>query len=218
MSLQQKVDIIKQVDGGDSKSSVARRLGLNESTVRSICKQKEKLLSLVKAAGSEGAAKRSRIRPEAKVRMEQMLELYLRRQEAKSIPVSRRLIRNTALRLHRACLDRYPPAAEADRNFTASPGWLSNFCSRYGVRHVAITGERASANTEEAEKFPAYLEQLVEEGNYSPDQVYNMDECGLIWKKMSTSTYLSRHSRQARGRKLDKSRVTLDLSNLRPRA
>ena len=89
LSLHQKVDIVRKIDAGATKSATAKRLGLNESTVRSIYKQRDKLLSTVKAAGAEGAAKRSRIWPEAKVRMEQLLEQYLRRQEARAIPISR---------------------------------------------------------------------------------------------------------------------------------
>ena len=61
LSLQQKVDIVKKIDAGATKSDTARRLGVNESTIRGIYKQRSKLLSTVEAAGAEGTAKKSRI-------------------------------------------------------------------------------------------------------------------------------------------------------------
>ena len=158
LTLKEKTEVIAKIDAGASKSATARALGLNESTIRTIYSQKDKILATVKAAGPDGASARKRTRPEARVRMEQLLETYVRRQETKAISLSRSTLKSVALKFHRACLERYPPAAEVERNFTASPGWIANFCSRYGVRHVTVTGERASADVAEAEKFPAYLE------------------------------------------------------------
>ena len=50
LSLAKKVSIIARVDAGESKRSVAKSLGLNESTVRSIYSQREKIKNAVKAS------------------------------------------------------------------------------------------------------------------------------------------------------------------------
>ena len=49
LSLAKKATIIARVDAGESRRSVAKSLGLNESTVRSIYNQREKIKNAVKA-------------------------------------------------------------------------------------------------------------------------------------------------------------------------
>lgn len=52
------------------------------------------------------------------------------------------------------------------------------------------------------------LKKIIEDGSYSPDQIYNLDETALYYKAMPKSTYVSKHQKQARGRKLEKARFT----------
>ncbi|CAL7936248.1 unnamed protein product [Xylocopa violacea] len=42
-----------------------------------------------------------------------------------------------------------------------------------------------SASTDEsaAEEFPQKLAKIIEDGGYTPDQVWNVDESGLFFKK-----------------------------------
>ena len=44
-------------------------------------------------------------------------------------------------------------------------------------------GEAASADEDAATAFPATFKKLIEE-EYDPEQVFNMDETALLWKKM----------------------------------
>ncbi|KAK3855276.1 hypothetical protein Pcinc_038312 [Petrolisthes cinctipes] len=74
------------------------------------------------------------------------------------------------------------------------------------IRNVNLTGEAAAADSVAADNFPQILKDAIEEGGYDPECIYNMDECGLQYKKMPTSTFISRTSKKARGRKADKSR------------
>ena len=71
-----------------------------------------------------------------------------------------------------------------------------------------MSGERASADDIAASQYPEVLKKIIEDGNYSPDQIYNLDETALYYKAMPKSTYVSKHQKQARGRKLEKSRFT----------
>jgi hypothetical protein len=73
---------------------------------------------------------------------------------------------------------------DSDANsFTASHGWLSNFKARHGFKNVKMSGESASADFEATEKFPEELRD-IEEGGFTAEQVFNVDETGLYWKKM----------------------------------
>ena len=57
---------------------------------------------------------------------------------------------------------------------------------------VALHGEGASADQHaSARNVNETLRQLIDEGQYEPQQVFNMDESGLFWEKMLTRTSLS---------------------------
>ena len=68
--------------------------------------------------------------------------------------------------------------------FRVSRGWFDNFKKCYGLRNVKLSGEHASTDYEEAKTFPAQLAQLIKEKGFLPEQVFNADETGLLWKNM----------------------------------
>ncbi|GFU31704.1 tigger transposable element-derived protein 1 [Trichonephila clavipes] len=78
------------------------------------------------------------------------------------------------------------------------------------VKSVAIL-ERESATADEgaAKIFPEKLAKIIEDGDYSADQVFNADETGLNWKKMPNRTYIAKDEKTASGHKASKDRVTL---------
>ena len=56
---------------------------------------------------------------------------------------------------------------------------------------------------------PERLRTIIEEGGYKPQQIFNMDETGLQWKKMPDRTYITREEQSALGFKAIKDRFTL---------
>ncbi|XP_042221707.1 tigger transposable element-derived protein 1-like, partial [Homarus americanus] len=72
-----------------------------------------------------------------------------------------------------------------------------------------MTGEAASADTDSANKYPAELEKIIDEGGYSPEQAYNVDETGLFWKRMPARTFISTEEKSAPGFKASKDCLTL---------
>ncbi|XP_068223930.1 tigger transposable element-derived protein 1-like [Palaemon carinicauda] len=70
-------------------------------------------------------------------------------------------------------------------------GWFEKFKRRFGLRSVPFYGEAASADQEAAlrsveDEFP----ELIKEGSYLPEQVFNMDETSVFWKRMLSRTIL----------------------------
>ncbi|XP_014788567.1 tigger transposable element-derived protein 1-like [Octopus bimaculoides] len=61
------------------------------------------------------------------------------------------------------------------------------------------------ANTSYVEK----LKKMIVEGGYTPEQVYNVDETGLFWKRMPAGTFISNEEKSAPGFKVSKDRLTL---------
>ena len=41
-----------------------------------------------------------------------------------------------------------------------------------------------SANTPAAQRFPEILQEISDEGEYLPEQVFNVNEKELYWKRM----------------------------------
>ena len=50
---------------------------------------------------------------------------------------------------------------------------------------------------------------LIGEGGHDPQQVFNVEETGLFWKRLPTRTYISKTEKRASGFKASKDRVTL---------
>ncbi|GFU95931.1 tigger transposable element-derived protein 1 [Trichonephila clavipes] len=98
--------------------------------------------------------------------------------------------------------------SQAGKEFSVSKGWLSGFLKRNAL-HIKITGESAIADEVAPKIFPEELAKIIENGDYSADQVFNADETGLYWKKMSNRTYIAKDEKTASGHKASKDRVTL---------
>ncbi|GFY33868.1 tigger transposable element-derived protein 1 [Trichonephila clavipes] len=69
--------------------------------------------------------------------------------------------------------------------------------------------ESATADEEQQKIFPEELAKIIEDGDYSADQVFNADETGLYWKKLPNRTYIAKDEKTASGHKASKDRVTL---------
>uniref|UniRef100_A0A671Y9S5 DDE-1 domain-containing protein n=1 Tax=Sparus aurata TaxID=8175 RepID=A0A671Y9S5_SPAAU len=94
--------------------------------------------------------------------------------------------------------------------FNASKGWFEKFQKRFGLKSVSLHGEAASADTAGAEAYVNNkFKVIIEEGRYKPEQVFNMDETGLFWKRMPSRTFIMQDEAKAPGFKAQKDRVTL---------
>ncbi|KAG7171110.1 Tigger transposable element-derived protein 1-like 80 [Homarus americanus] len=93
--------------------------------------------------------------------------------------------------------------------FNASSGWLQRFKKRNKITNINIGGEESSADRVAAREFPPFLREIMEEGQYTDDQVFNMDESGLFWKKLPSKTFFVKNASKCRGRKLQKERITV---------
>ncbi|KAG7155190.1 Tigger transposable element-derived protein 1-like 72 [Homarus americanus] len=91
----------------------------------------------------------------------------------------------------------------------ASSGWLHRFKRRNNITNINIGGEEASADRVAARDFPPFLREVMEEGRFTDDQVFNMDESGLFWKKLPAKTFVVQSASKVRGRKLQKERITV---------
>ncbi|XP_054746234.1 jerky protein homolog-like [Anastrepha obliqua] len=139
--------------------------------------------------------------------MEKALVMWIEDKSQKRIPVDGIAIMQTALRIYKRIKEVEPGTSSQSKQpeFSASTGFLK----RHALHNVKIKGETASADELAAKKFPEKLRKIIEDGRYTPDQVWNVDESGLFWKKMPSRTYVAKSQKTAGGLKVAKGRVTL---------
>ncbi|KAG7168419.1 Tigger transposable element-derived protein 1-like 81 [Homarus americanus] len=120
------------------------------------------------------------------LKTEKLLVSYLVRQARRNMAVDTRSVKEYTRELYAAP----KPYEEQDHQY-------QHWC------------EEASADRVAAREFPPFLREIMEEGQYTDDQVFNMDESGLFWKKLPSKTFVVKNASKIRGRKLQKERITV---------
>ena len=82
----------------------------------------------------------------------------------------------------------FPDELKIEGDFNASSGWLTRFNNRYGIRQIAIQGEKLSSDDQVAKNFSEEFQSFVETEQLLPEQIYNADETGLYWKCLPNKT------------------------------
>jgi hypothetical protein len=98
------------------------------------------------------------------------------------------------------------PQASNAQPFIGSKGWFKRFKRCANLHSISLQGELASANQEEATKFKS---MIVKEGGYIPQQVFNVNEMGLYWKKIPNRAFISKEEKLMPGHKVAKDQFTL---------
>ena len=136
------------------------------------------------------------------------LYLWFIQNREKGIPISGPVLREKALLFYNKLKQNDVPPEE---KFTASDGWLSRWKRRYGIRKLAICGEKLSAQTqmEELQAFKRRLHAIIMKKNLVAEQIYNCDETGLNFRMLPSNTLASKSETSAPGYKKNKDRVTI---------
>ena len=100
LKLEQKVEIVKQVQNGKTKAEVARQFKTTEATVYRTWLKREDILNHVKLSDSNILKNSSMIRPASFVRMEKLLLIWINDCVSKRIPLSKNLIMARAETIH----------------------------------------------------------------------------------------------------------------------
>ncbi|XP_017754456.1 PREDICTED: tigger transposable element-derived protein 1-like [Eufriesea mexicana] len=210
ISLVDKIEILNRLKNGEKISSVAKSLNLNESTVRTLKKNEEKIRKTIANGCPSGAKRVTRTRHVNMVKMERALMIWLEDCISKKVPVCGNLIKQKALKIyeHFKGVDHRSSERHSHR-FTASTGWLQKLKKRYSLHDIKFQGERAEADAEAVKKFRMELPRIIDEGGYAPDQIFNADETTLYWKKLPSRSHISKNERQTSGFKASNQRIAL---------
>ncbi|XP_015910267.1 tigger transposable element-derived protein 1-like [Parasteatoda tepidariorum] len=200
------MQVIRRLDSGERQSQISAALNLATSTLRTIPKNKEKILSSATATASSSGTRITRSRNNVIEEMEKRQSIWIDHEIERNMPLSQSIIMEKARRIFN-CIQ--VEVSDIRETFVASRGWFNRFKHRNNPHNIKITGEAASGDTKVAAEFPATLKTIIEQGNYPLELVFNVDETGLFWKRMPKRTFLSREGKRASGFKAAKDRLTL---------
>ncbi|XP_036598723.1 tigger transposable element-derived protein 1-like [Trichosurus vulpecula] len=206
IDLEMKMNIIRKYEGGQKLSSIARELSLAVSTVNTIVKDAARIKDHAEDSTCMKLTYLSKHREGAILEMEKLLTVWIESQNQKNIPLSLMAIQDKARSLFEDLKVKYP---EGTQVFTASSGWFARFKNRAGFHNMHVSGEAASAAIEAAKKFPEFLQKIIDEGPYLPEQIFNVDKTVLFYQKMPSRTCISVGGKTMLGHKASKNRVTL---------
>ncbi|XP_066990488.1 uncharacterized protein [Macrobrachium rosenbergii] len=146
-------------------------------------------------------------RPGPLEEMEQLLVTWMYYQIQKHMPLSLLTIQTKAHMFFEEVRKNYDDAHTKD--FVASHGWFQHFKTRHNFHSVKISDEAASTDAERVAKFKDALHKIIVDEGYLPDQIFNVDETGLYWKRMPERSYIHKESKMMPGFKAYEDRLTL---------
>lgn len=198
LSLEKKIQILRDVETGVKKKDVAEKYGVPPSTLSTttILKAKESIEdSYNQQAIASGRKKLHRfLFPD----VEQALLSWFKDARARNIPVSGALLQRKAQDL--ALL-----LGHKEEDFAASSGWLQRFRSRHEISCHVASGESACVDRESCEKWLERVQPVL--AKYEERDVYNVDETGVFFKLLPERS-LSLNGEKCHGGKRSKDRVT----------
>ncbi|GFT96056.1 tigger transposable element-derived protein 1 [Trichonephila clavipes] len=206
ISLETKIAILDRLGKGVGSTAIGKHFNLGESTVRAIKKNEAAIRKSVISGTKLSTKFASYIRDVLLERTERAIAIWIGEQVQRKIPVSGYLIQEKTLKFYKSMKQSEPSAStsKAGKVFSASKGWLTGFLKRNALPNIKITGESATADEGAAKILPEELAEIIEDGDYSADQVFNADETGLYWKKLPNRTYIAKDEKTASGHKASK--------------
>ncbi|GFY31831.1 tigger transposable element-derived protein 1 [Trichonephila clavipes] len=196
---------------GEGSTAIGKHFNLGESTVRAIKKNEAAIRKSVISGTKLNTKFASYTRDVLLERTERAIAIWIEEQVQRRIPVSGYLIQEKVLQFYKSMKQSEPStsSSQAGKEFSASKTWLTGFLKRNALHNIKITGESVTADEGAVKIFPEELAKIIEDGDYSADQVFNADETGLYWKKLPNRTYITKDEKTASRHKASKDRVTL---------
>ncbi|XP_050733587.1 arp2/3 complex-activating protein rickA-like isoform X1 [Eriocheir sinensis] len=192
LSVSQKLELLRKIDGGMSVAQVCELYGVKKQTVSDIKKARGKLenYAVKFAVSGKGDATRKHMKDPKCVELDLAVYKWYTQERACGVEVRGVELAASAAKL----------AAHMGIEFKASDGWLWRFRRRHGIRNLAVTDEAESADAEMIEPFrdDPYIAKKI----YLQDKKNkNSAEIGLQNHHGShTPTQLSRPDSQQQGK------------------
>ncbi|XP_067684471.1 tigger transposable element-derived protein 4-like [Haliotis asinina] len=197
LDLDTKYQIIQAVDaGGKSKTVIAAEFKIPKSTLSTILKDKEAIISKLQSA--EYGSSRKRIRVSNFEDVEKALFEWFKSVRSENIPLSGPILLAKA--------DEFS-VKHGHTDFKAYQSWLERFKKRRGICSAMTHIESSSVDSKSVDDWlTSQLPMLLK--NYSPENLFNADESGLFYKLVPQRT-LHLKGDKCHGGKKSKEHITV---------
>ncbi|XP_055904281.1 tigger transposable element-derived protein 6-like [Eupeodes corollae] len=194
LSVKDKLKILKLLDDGETRKNIYSKFNCSAPTVSRIIKQKDTIL---KVAAQNQNLLRKRQRTGAQKQVDKSLSIWFKDMRSKNAIITGPMLMDKAKSF----------SLMLDVDFEPTNGWLDRWKKRENIQFKKLCGEKNSADTVAAN---AWLENVWPDirQNYDPDDIYNADESGLMFKALPTGSLVNRTEHPS-GMKLPKDRITI---------
>ena len=194
LTLKEKITVIKD-SIGLSQVALAQKYNVSRGTIQNILKRKHEYLESYE---NNEAADKKRIRSCKFDEVDKAVFRWFQKVRASNVPISGPIIQEKATSI----------ANEMDLDFKASNGWLDRWKKRHNVTFGAMCGEGGAADESQVNDWKTRLTDVIEA--YAPQDRYNFDETGLVWRGLPDKT-LRVKGDQCKSGKKSKERLTVAL-------
>lgn len=186
-----KMKIIKMYENGCKLIAICRELQLASSTVKTILNDRERIKNHVKDTSSLKSTIISKKRAGPLSEMEKLLVLWIEDLSNKNEPPTFPMIQEKARSLFEELKVKY---GDTNARFVASNGWYHRFKNRANI--LKLSGEVANEILKITTSFPGDLIKIIEDSGYTPQQIYNVSEAELFWKRVPYNRYIIKAEKQ----------------------
>ena len=165
-----KLKVSGKFDRGERSIDIQREMGLHDSTVRTICDNRDKIHKSIQTTINLSVTRTARSRLDAIEKMTKMLITWIEHQNQENMPLYEMDIQEKARSLYGdQTKDTNDPMP-----FTASDGLFMCFKSRHAFHNLKLTGEAAAEDHAAVIKFPAVFKSVIADGGFTPSQVFKL--------------------------------------------
>lgn len=196
ISLQDKFNIIQEIDKGMKQTEAAKKYGMSQSTIATFLKKRKEIEEAVTSNNTDPQRKRIKTAPNEEI--DAAVLKWFREKRALNIPINGPILCQQARKF----------AGMLNNNdFKASNGWLIRFRDRHGITFQGIQGESNSAPVNDVKSWrDREMQKILDK--YPPDNIFNADEAGLFFQLLPDRT-LAFKGEKCKGGKKSKQRLTV---------
>jgi len=194
LGLNAKMEILQLLDSKCKRPDIANQFGIDVSTISKIASKREKITQDFHSSLSSVSCKR--MRKSSYVDIEDALLKWFKQTRSSQLPVSGPILAEVAERLAKEM---------GQTEWKCSAGFLDRFKKRHNIAFKVAAGEAGSVDKQTVDDWLTCLPQII--SDYSPDDIFNMDETGVFYKMLPDRT-LCFKDEKCHGGKCAKDRLT----------